>query len=25
MNEYQSDPLLKDASPVYGMMGTDCW
>ena len=25
MNEYQSDPLLKDTSPVYGMLGTDCW
>jgi hypothetical protein len=25
MNEYQSDPLLKDVSPVYGMFGTDCW
>ena len=25
MNEYQSDPMLKDTSPVYGMLGTDCW
>ena len=25
MNEYQSEPMLKDTSPVYGMLGTDCW
>lgn len=25
MNEYLSDPLLKDTSPVYGFLGTDCW
>ena len=25
MNEYQSDPLLENTSPVHGMFGTDCW
>lgn len=24
-NEYESSPLLKDAGPTYGMLGTDCW
>lgn len=25
LNEYKSDPVLKDTKPVYGMFGTDCW
>lgn len=24
-NERESDPMLKDTIPVYGMFGTDCW
>jgi hypothetical protein len=24
-NEYESNPLLKEASPTYGMLGTGCW
>ena len=23
--EFESDPLVKDTTPVYGMFGTDCW
>lgn len=24
-NQYESDPLLKQSRPTYGMLGTDCW
>lgn len=24
-NKFETDPILKEANPTYGMLGTDCW